>query len=74
MNADPLDKYPPLMSPREVSEFTGISVERLSGWRKSSQGPVYVKMGTGPNGSVRYPREDLRAFLAANTVRPAVAS
>jgi predicted site-specific integrase-resolvase len=65
---DPLDGYPPMMSPAQVAEFTGISIERLNGWRKAGRGPVYVKMGGGPNGAVRYPREDLRIYITTRRV------
>lgn len=71
---DPLDSYPAMMTAAQVFEFTGISIETLSGWRKTGRGPTYVKMGEGPNGAVRYPREDLRAYIKGNTVSPAVAS
>jgi predicted site-specific integrase-resolvase len=69
---DPLDAYPPMMSAAEVAEYTGISVDRLNSWRKLGRGPIYVKMGEGPNGAVRYPRESLRQYVRANTVMPAV--
>ena len=71
---DPLDKYPAMMTANEVCEYTGISVDRLSKWRQAGRGPIWTKMGEGPTGAVRYPREDLRAYIEAHTVRPAVAS
>jgi hypothetical protein len=71
---DPLDAYPAMMTAAQVCEYTGISVERLSKWRQNGRGPVWVKMGEGPTGAVRYPREALRKYVEDNTVRPAVAS
>lgn len=71
MPTDPLDGYPPMMTPEQVSEYLGISVDRLNAWRKASRGPVYVKVGERANGAVRYPREQLRQYIAANTVTPA---
>ena len=65
---DPIDSYPLMLTAIEVCELTGISVERLNSWRKLGRGPVYVKMGDGPNGAVRYPREDLRAYINARRV------
>lgn len=70
---DPLSEYPPLMTPTEVADYTGLSVERLSAWRKAGRGPTYIKVGEGQNGAVRYPREALREYLTARTVPPAVA-
>jgi predicted site-specific integrase-resolvase len=66
---DPLDSYPPYMSATEVSEVTGISIDRLNAWRKAGRGPDYIKVGEGRNGAVRYPREDLRRYLDERTVR-----
>jgi predicted site-specific integrase-resolvase len=65
---DPIDSYPLMLSAGDVCELTGISVERLNAWRKLGRGPVYIKMGDGPNGAVRYPREDLRTYIAARRV------
>lgn len=70
----PLDRYPQLMSPTEVSEYTGVSVDRLAHWRRSGRGPTYIKLGDGANGAVRYPREALRRYLADRTVTPGVTS
>jgi predicted site-specific integrase-resolvase len=65
---DPIDSYPLMLTAAEAAELTGISVERLSTWRKIGRGPAYVKMGDGPNGAVRYPREDIRTYIAARRV------
>lgn len=69
---DPLDSYPAMMTAEQVSEYTGVSIDRLNTWRKLGRGPVYVKMGEGRNGAVKYPRESLRGYVAARTVTPAV--
>ncbi len=69
---DPIDSYAALMSPDEVAKHMGVSVYTLKGWRRERKGPEYVKLGEGPNATVRYPRESLRRFLADNTITPAV--
>jgi hypothetical protein len=60
-----------MMTPAEVAEFTQISEVRLATWRSKSVGPPWVKMGDGRNGAVRYPREDLRKYIDANTTSSA---
>lgn len=61
---DPLSEYPPMMSVHQVAEFLGVSVDRANAWRRLRRGPVHVKI----EGTVRYPREELRRYVAANTV------
>jgi predicted DNA-binding transcriptional regulator AlpA len=71
---DPLDRYPAMMSPTQVGEFLGVSTITLKGWRRDGKGPQYVKLGDGPNATVRYPRSAVRTYLAERTVTPVVAS
>lgn len=67
MTEDPLAGYPPMMSPPDVAAFLDTSVNRLARWRHEGSGPPWTKVTKGRNGLVRYPREELRAYLAANT-------
>ena len=69
--ADPLDNYPPMMTTTEVSEYTGIDAATLTQWRHRPPrggGPPYVKMSSDRNGIIRYPREELRIYLAERLV------
>lgn len=72
MTDDPLGEYPPMMSATQVAEFLNTSVERLAQWRFQGIGPPSTKITPGTRGLVRYPREDLRRYLAARTNSPAV--
>jgi hypothetical protein len=65
MTIDPLDGYPAMMSSAEVAEYMGVGKARLAQWRHRGGGPPYVKMNPAQQGLVRYPREDLRSWLAA---------
>jgi hypothetical protein len=67
MADDPLTSYPAMMSPDQVAEYLGTSAERLQQWRHKEIGPPWTKVTPGPRGLVRYPREDLRAYLRART-------
>lgn len=67
MTDDPLSGYPAMMSATQVSEFLNTSVERLAQWRFQGIGPPSTKVTPGTRGLVRYPREELRAYLAART-------
>lgn len=68
MTIDPLDQYPAMMSPAEVAEYMGVDKARLAQWRYRGEGPPYVKVTPRQQGLVRYPREDLRAYIAARRV------
>lgn len=68
---DPLDDYPEMMTPDDVGAYLQISTVRLAAWRGKQVGPPFTKVGDGPNGAVRYPKGDLRKYLASRTVRPA---
>jgi len=65
MTTDPLDRYPAMMSPAEVAEYMGVDKALLAQWRWRGDGPPYVKMTPGRQGLVRYPREELREYIAA---------
>lgn len=74
MRADPLGEFPTMMTPADVATFVQVSEVRLAAWRGKKVGPPWVKVGDGPNGAVRYPREDLRQYLEERTVRPSAAT
>jgi hypothetical protein len=65
---DPLSDCPAMMTPGDVAGFLQVSEVRLASWRGKQVGPPWVKVGDGPNGAVRYPREDLRQYLVERTV------
>jgi predicted DNA-binding transcriptional regulator AlpA len=51
-----------LMTPKELSETSGIPVSTLAQWRYLNTGPAYIKLGA----HVRYHPEDIEAWQAAN--------
>lgn len=54
---------PPLCSPQQVSEMTGIPVNTLAFWRVQGQHLPFVKLGR----VIRYRREDVVAYLNDHT-------
>lgn len=50
---------PEYLSPKQVSQLTGISVKTLEGMRAVRNGPPYYK----PNGRVRYRLTDVREWM-----------
>lgn len=50
-----------LLSPREVSEFLGVSKWCLWFWRKTRQGPHFFRVGKR---LVRYSWSDVKAWLS----------
>lgn len=55
-----------LLTPQEVSEITGLSVETLAQWRSQKKGPPYVKISRN---CVRYRQSDLEVWLERRIVR-----
>jgi excisionase family DNA binding protein len=52
----------PLLSPKQVSEYTGVPVTTLAIWRCTGRVHIpYLKVGR----AVRYRREDIEAYLAS---------
>ncbi|MGD9639404.1 MAG: helix-turn-helix transcriptional regulator [Alphaproteobacteria bacterium] len=50
-----------LLTPKEVSEILGVSIETLNIWRTTKRYPLpYVKSGR----LVRYREEDIETFIA----------
>jgi predicted site-specific integrase-resolvase len=64
MQDDPLADYPPMMRPEHVAKFLDVTLSRLAQWRSEGTGPAYHKLTPARNGTVRYPREEFREYLA----------
>ncbi|AXX32043.1 helix-turn-helix domain-containing protein [Actinosynnema pretiosum subsp. pretiosum] len=57
---------PPLATATEVADYLRTPLETLKYWRARRRGPAWIKVG----GGVRYRREDVEQYLAANTQQP----
>jgi excisionase family DNA binding protein len=55
-----------LLTPENVAEITGLSVETLAQWRSQGRGIPYVKISRN---CVRYRQSDLDDWLAERIVR-----
>jgi excisionase family DNA binding protein len=55
-----------LLTPEDVAEFTGLSVETLAQWRSQKRGIPYVKISRN---CVRYRQSDLDGWLSERIVR-----
>lgn len=53
----------PLLTPKDVAKMCNVGVEVLRYWRAKRKGPSYIKLGC-----VRYRKEDVERWLAANRV------
>lgn len=53
------------LTPRELADELGVSLQTLANWRWSGVGPRYTKLGDGRTSPVRYRRADVDAWLAA---------
>ena len=54
------------LSPGELAEMLGLHVGTLENWRREGVGPSFIRMNQTPRGRVRYLREDIDAWIAAN--------
>jgi predicted DNA-binding transcriptional regulator AlpA len=54
-----------LLSPQEVSELIGLSVETLAQWRSQGRGIPYIKISRN---CVRYRQGDLDSWIAHRIV------
>jgi hypothetical protein len=68
----PLDQCAAFMRPIEAAGALLVSETVLTQWRQDGTGPTYVQLTPGRHGIVRYPREQLRDYIASNTITPAV--
>lgn len=57
-----------LLTTKDVAAKFGVAVKTLSEWRSLGKGPQYIRL----NGSVRYDSREIAAYLAVNTVEPAI--
>jgi predicted site-specific integrase-resolvase len=64
---DPLNVYPALMTVEQVAEVIQVRPRTLFAWRRDGGGPPFVRLGDGRGSSIRYPKEDLRTYLAQRT-------
>jgi predicted DNA-binding transcriptional regulator AlpA len=55
-----------LLTPEDVAEMTGLSMETLAQWRSHGKGPSYGKISRN---CVRYRQSDLDGWLAERIVR-----
>ena len=55
-----------LLTAKNVSEITGLSIETLAQWRSQKRGPLFVKIARN---CVRYYQSDLDGWLAERIVR-----
>lgn len=53
---------PEYLSPRQVTQLTGVPVKTLEAFRGVRKGPRYYRVG----GRVRYKLADVRAWIEAN--------
>jgi predicted DNA-binding transcriptional regulator AlpA len=58
-------ELPPVLRPDEAASFLTLSKQRLAKYRTQGGGPKFLKLGR----SVAYLREDLEAWLHANSRR-----
>jgi len=54
----------------EAAEELGVSQATLSRWAADRVGPAFVKYDDSRTGAVRYPREELDAFIASRLKSP----
>ncbi len=51
----------PLLTEQQVADILNLSARTLQAWRLSGRGPTFTRI----SGVVRYPENDLRAFINA---------
>jgi len=56
-----------ILTPAEVAEWLGVTVQTLQGWRYARTGPAYTKLGR----MIRYERNQVAAFIDAGRVSTA---
>lgn len=55
---------PEFLKEKEVADMLRVKRQTLSRWRADGQGPPFVQV----EGSIRYPRDSLEAWLAERTL------
>jgi excisionase family DNA binding protein len=59
-------ELPPFMSPEQLADYCGVSINTVYRWRKYSQGPVATRMGK----HLRFARADVIAWLEGQREQP----
>ncbi len=60
---------PVYLRPAEAAARIGVSVKTIADWRLKGTGPTYVRLGDSTRSPIRYPEDELAAYLAARTTR-----
>jgi predicted DNA-binding transcriptional regulator AlpA len=61
--ANTMSQHDDLLTSAETAAILGIRGNTLEIWRGKGKGPIYVKLGEGPRGAVRYRRSDVVAWI-----------
>lgn len=59
-----------LLTRSEAAAMLAVSPGTLSRWAAGRSGPPFVKLGSSDKASVRYPADELEAFIASRTRHP----
>jgi predicted DNA-binding transcriptional regulator AlpA len=59
-----------LLTRIQAAELLAVSTGTLSRWAAERTGPPFVKLGSSDKASVRYPADELDAFIAARIKHP----
>lgn len=62
-----MDNNDRMMTPREVADLLGLSLQRLAQLRRAGTGPAYCKLSDGQGGSIRYRRAAVDAWIESRT-------
>ena len=54
-----------LLSPQQLAEYLGVPVRTVYAWNHEGTGPTPIRVGR----HVRYRRDDVEAWLTANTAK-----
>ncbi len=57
------------LSPKEASEFLGVSTHLLQKWRSNGVGIPYIKLGQSTSSVIRYQKSDLLEYLNDNKIK-----
>ena len=61
-----------MLTEKQVSAITTISVKTLQRWRCIGDGPPYSKLGTGPKARVVYDSRDIQTYVEQGRCNPSV--
>lgn len=59
-----------MLTPRQVSELLGVSLNTLQKWRSRATGPKFFKFGGSNSSAIRYDKADVEAFRDAALRKP----